>query len=215
MIDKKYLRIVIALALAVLIAGVATDIWGPAVALKYRLAIFVPAAAILFACLWTLFWLWLSMDPRDSLSDAKRWLYGRLLVACTAVLSAGGLYMIAGVWHRAPVFSPQSFLQLYLFAAGLIWIFFGNFVPKLPYQKKRYWFEMGPARFHHLNRIGGWLMVGGGIAVAIEALAPPTNPRSIVPIFLAISAAILLPYLSLAVIHVRSYRREIAGEEST
>ncbi|MGA7712502.1 MAG: hypothetical protein WCA81_11415, partial [Rhizomicrobium sp.] len=104
MIDKKYSRIVIALALAVSIACIATDIWGPEAALKYRLGIFIPAAGILLIWLWMRFWVWLSVDPSETLSDAMRRFIGRALVACTAILCAAGLYMIAGIWHRAPAF---------------------------------------------------------------------------------------------------------------
>jgi hypothetical protein len=214
MIDKKYSRIIIALALAMSIACVATDIWGPAAALKYRLGIFIPIAGILLSWLSMRFWVWLSVDPRESLSDAMRRFFGRALVAFTAILCAAGLYVIAGIWHRAPAFSPQIFLQLSAFALGLIVMLFGNVAPKLPYQKTRHWFEMGPARYHRLNRIGGWMTVAAGIAILTVALIGPMEPNFIRRAFLAITIAFLLPIGTLSMIYVRSYRREIRAATS-
>lgn len=212
MMDKTYTRIILALALGLLAAASVTAIWGPPSEIKYRVGIFIPVGGILLIWLWMQFWLWLSMAPQEPLSDAKRRLYGRLLVGASTLVSTAALYRIAGIWHGAPAFAPQLFLRLYLFAAGLIWIIFGNFVPKLPYQPKRRWLEMGSARFHHLNRVGGWLLVGGGISVAIEAFVIPMNSALFLFVLFAITAAILLPYGALAVIYVRSYRREMRAE---
>ena len=211
MIGKRTSRIIVAMVLAMLIACVATDIWGPAAALKYRLGTFIPAAGILLIGLWMRFWVWLGIAPHETLSDAMRRFIGRALVACTAVLCAAGLYMMAGLWHRAPLFSPQIFLQLCAFAQGLILILLGNVIPKLPYQKQRTWFEMGPVRYHRLNRISGWLMVAAGIVVVTIAWNGPMEPNFFNRAFLAIAIAFLLPLGTLTAIYVRSYRREIVG----
>jgi drug/metabolite transporter (DMT)-like permease len=214
MIDRKYSRIVLALVLVMLAASVATVVWGPVHGLVAQLRTLTTAMGALLS--WAFIWLWLTLivGKPEKLEDTMRRFVGRILVAVTVLVFAGNIFWLTTMWKGAPPISIIAYVRLVFVSSGLIFIFFGNIVPKLSYQQTRQWIEVGPARHHRLNRIGGWLMVVAGIATVVAALALPADPRSLVGVYLAIAAAMLVPYLALAAIYVRAYRHELQAEHS-
>ena len=214
MIDRKYSRIVLALTLVMLAASVATVVWGPVHGLVAQLRTLTTAMGALLS--WAFIWLWLTLivGKPEKLEDTMRRFVGRILVAVTVLVFAGNIFWLTTMWKGAPPISIIAYVRLVFVSSGLIFIFFGNIVPKLSYQQTRQWIEVGPARHHRLNRIGGWLMVIAGVATVVAALALPADPRLLVRVYFAIAAAMLVPWLALAAIYVRAYRHELQAEHS-
>jgi len=210
MIDRAYTRTLAAFALVMLTASTVMVFVKPGLAIGVQFGLFAPAAGIAVMWGWMRLWLWLSVG-RVELNAAMGRFCGRVLVAGAIVMAAVELYALALIWSGPALLPPIAFLRLDMLAGALIWIIFGNVIPKLPYQQSRNWIEIGPAYYYRLNRFSGWLMVASGIAIAVSAFAMPPNPALLSVVFFAISAALLLFIGVLAARYRHSFRCEAAN----
>ena len=109
MIDRTHSRIVLALVLVMLVASVATVVWGPVHGLVAQLRTLTPVMGALMG--WAFMWLWLrlSVGTKEKLDDTIRQLVGRVLVVSIVLVFAGNIYWLTTVWKGAPPFSTSAY----------------------------------------------------------------------------------------------------------
>lgn len=139
--------------------------------------------------------------------------YQRFLGKCLVVMAASMLVTALYLQIYLPLcgmpFDKYGYNRTLVTMGGIVFVGFGNLLPKLPYQKMQRWLEIGPARSYRLNRIGGWLMVVIGLAMAWAGLTFTQMPKERVDTIVTLALTMLfVPYALLHIRYAIAWRRQ-------
>lgn len=126
---------------------------------------------------------------------------GKCLVVMMAIMLVTTLYRQIYLPVSGMPLDKDGYNRVLVTIGGIIFVGFGNLLPRLPYQKMQNWLEIGPARTYRLNRLCGWLMVVVGIAMMLAGLTATKMPGTQVD--LIVTLALMTVFIPYTLLHIR------------